>query len=111
MGYNHVDQGFITEHKLGFVFKMSPLTFTELSYWFAVPKFLDEIELKMKRGEHIDNRVIYNIMVKVYERQLELRKVSDKKPDFNYKGARTTIKRLKRFLDETPCDQQGFSNK
>lgn len=108
---DRVTQSFITEHKLGFMFKMFPLTFTELAYWLSVPEFLVEIESKIKRGEHIDNQMIYDLMVRVYEQKAELRKVSKKKPDFNYSSARSTIRRLKRFLDETSCEQQGFSNK
>lgn len=107
----YVDRKFIVEHHLGFVFRKISLPSGDLAYWFSVQEFLDEVESLIKQNKTVDNQVIYDIMLKVYEQKSELRKVSSTKPDFNYNYARRSIKHLRRVLDETSCDQQGFSNK
>lgn len=84
--------------KLNFLKKKISLPYIYLSYWLTVPEFVNEMLDKVRDQKTIDDRVVYDVISKIYDDRLKY-SWTDEAEDFNYRFALSSIKRLRNVLE------------
>lgn len=79
--------------KLNFLYNKISIPKMAMVYWLQVPEFVSAITAKVSNGETIDDRVVYDIMIPIYESALKA-KGTEAERGYNYAKLRQGIKRL-----------------
>ena len=84
--------------QLNFLKKKIAAPYQSLEYWLTVPEFVNEMVEKVRNGDTIDNRVVYDSISEIY-REREKVKWTNEAGTFNYRLANAAVKRLRRILN------------
>ena len=86
--------------KLAFMFRKISIYAGNLSYWMSVPGFKEEMLSKVKKGETVDNQVVYDTMSRIYSDMKVLSQNSPEDIDFNFELARKGMKQVRNGLNK-----------
>ena len=77
-----------------FLYKKVNMSRSALAYWITNDEFAAEIRKLKGSNTTISERVVFDIMQRIYKAYVELRAVSEQKPDFNYRLAKKGLSSL-----------------
>lgn len=89
----------VDANRLNFLYNKISVPKMAMVYWLQVPEFASAISAKVLNGDTVDDKVVYDIMVPIYESALKVRG-TDVAKCYNYAKLRQGIKRLGEALGQ-----------
>ena len=86
--------------KLLFLFNKIDISGTSMYYWLCIPEFEQAMLKLVNEGKSIDNRVVYENMIEIYNTLLPY-KGTEKTAGYNFYQMRRGINKLSKALQQT----------
>lgn len=99
----------MSEYYMDFMYKKISVGESVLKYWLSLPEFVSEIKENMDKNISITNKVVYDIVKKIYFPKEKSRMDGLKDIDFNYRRTRYGLNTLsKKIFDKSDYWKDEF---